>query len=192
MPSLLNIDNSPPGHEVGVVSDERWSSFLSTRSELDRVTDLLKSHIKSPQVCQRLSRAQPADDSCAGLGEIRLRCSTERNQAKVHSAFGEVQSSASLFFSAFDMLRHRGVTLEAIKKVVPEIAAQDPYILDRVAIDGTREMSHFPLLILIVQSLLFRSLLSASPSSRSGSPSFLRQRELDTRPRHRLCKRGGP
>jgi len=91
------------GRAAGVVSDERWSVFTSTRAELERVTALLKSYVLSPQAWEKFGF------------DIQLN---------------------GIMRSAFDMLRHQGVTLESIKAALPEVAAQDPLILDRVAIDG--------------------------------------------------------
>lgn len=38
------------GREVGVVSDERWSMFQKTESEVENAVALLKSVALSPQV----------------------------------------------------------------------------------------------------------------------------------------------
>ncbi|TCD61987.1 Mitochondrial Translation Optimization [Steccherinum ochraceum] len=91
------------GRRAGVVSDERWSAFTSTKAELERMTAFLKSYVLSPQAWEKLGF------------DIQLN---------------------GILRSAFDMLRHQGVTLDALKATVPEIAALDPHILDRVAIDG--------------------------------------------------------
>ncbi|GBE86068.1 Mitochondrial translation optimization protein [Sparassis crispa] len=36
------------GRKAGVVSDERWSRFLSTRAEIERLTEHLKGHVLTP------------------------------------------------------------------------------------------------------------------------------------------------
>lgn len=38
------------GRQVGIVSDSRWAGFESTRSEITRVTEMLRKFALSPQV----------------------------------------------------------------------------------------------------------------------------------------------
>ena len=42
----------------------------------------------------------------------------------------------SSFGSAFQLLRHPGVTAASLKAVIPELAAVDPTTLSRIDIDG--------------------------------------------------------
>ncbi|KAH8105159.1 mitochondrial translation optimization protein [Cristinia sonorae] len=91
------------GRAAGVVSDDRWSKFTSTKAEIERVSEYLKSYVLSPQAWEKLGF------------DVQLN---------------------GIMRSAFDMLRHQGVTLDGIKAALPEIATMDFNILDRVAIDG--------------------------------------------------------
>ena len=47
------------------------------------------------------------------------------------------------FGSAFQILRHPGVTAASLKAVIPELAAVDPTILARIDIDGQPRYSQF-------------------------------------------------
>ncbi|EED81849.1 predicted protein [Postia placenta Mad-698-R] len=78
---------------AGAITDERWKQFEATREELTRVTDLLKSHVLSPQV-------------------------------------------SNISSSAYDMLRHRSVTIEQLFLAIPELKLVDSRILTRVEIEG--------------------------------------------------------
>ncbi|THH31276.1 hypothetical protein EUX98_g2911 [Antrodiella citrinella] len=91
------------GRAAGIVSDDRWSVFTSTKADIERVTTLLKSYVLSPQAWEKLGF------------DVQLN---------------------GIMRSAFDMLRHQGITPDSLKAALPEIAAADSFILDRVAIDG--------------------------------------------------------
>jgi len=91
------------GRAAGVVSDARWSHFITTRDEIARVTKFMKSHVLSPQAWQ---------------------------------SHGFTVQSNGVLRSVYDMVRHKGVTLDALKNVIPELADMDPQIVDRVAIDA--------------------------------------------------------
>ena len=47
------------GRAAGAVSDARWARFEETRAELERVTDLLRTCVSSPQVRSRDVRGLP-------------------------------------------------------------------------------------------------------------------------------------
>ena len=48
-----------------------------------------------------------------------------------------------LFGSAFQILRHPGVTTASLKSVIPELEAVDPTTLSRIDIDGQPRYSLF-------------------------------------------------
>lgn len=91
------------GRAAGVVSDARWSHFMTTRNEIARVTEFMQSRALSPQAWQ---------------------------------SHGFSVQSNGVMRSVYDMVRHKGVTLDALKQAIPELAEMDPQIVDRVAIDA--------------------------------------------------------
>ncbi|KAI0654280.1 glucose-inhibited division protein A subfamily [Cubamyces menziesii] len=91
------------GRALGAVSDARWNRFKSTRAEIARVTELLRSCVLSPQQWQRHGFDRKLD------GAMR---------------------------SAFEMLRHQNVAIEALTAVLPELKSVHPHILTRVQTDA--------------------------------------------------------
>lgn len=58
-----------------------------------------------------------------------------RSVATCHDSFSSSDMEYS-FLSAYDMLRHRNVTISQLKEAVFELLDVDPQILARVEVDG--------------------------------------------------------
>ncbi|OCH90373.1 glucose-inhibited division protein A subfamily [Obba rivulosa] len=82
------------GREVGAISDQRWSAFLSTKSELGRVIDWLKSYRLSPQAWQAHGFAVRRDGMTRSAYEIiSYKGSTMEMLLNVLPELREVQST---------------------------------------------------------------------------------------------------
>ncbi|KAI0329454.1 glucose-inhibited division protein A subfamily [Cubamyces sp. BRFM 1775] len=96
------------GRAFGAVGDARWNRFESTRAEIARVTELLRSCVLSPQQWRQHGFDRKLDGA---------------------------RRSPSMK-SAFEMLRHQNVAIEALTVVLPELRSVHPHILTRVQTDA--------------------------------------------------------
>ena len=90
---VVSLDSSLAGHAAGLISSERWEKYVSDRDAIQHGTDILKSVILSPQVCERLFALYDFLMKIIALGEARHF----GNQGWCHEEAGIYQLCPVLF-----------------------------------------------------------------------------------------------
>ena len=135
---MASVDSSFTGHAAGLISPERWAKYQRDRDAVEHGTDILKSTVLSPQVCEQLFVPYDFLMRKIALGEV-WRYGNKRWQ---HEEAGVYQILSSTFLttldSAFDMLSRPSVTLDHLvdSGAIQDFPEFEPHIITRIVTDG--------------------------------------------------------
>lgn len=119
------------GRSVRAVRDSRWSTYQSTKSDIEHGIELMERFSMAPDWWNRHGFEVKRDGN-----RRRWVCLLACCHSATAAYSPPVEMADLLCYSAFDLLHYKGVDVDRLLPLVPGLESLTPSVIERVGIAG--------------------------------------------------------